>query len=751
MPKILSREQEALLELAIQEVLSGDMAAAHAAAQYGVSANTVRSRIHRLKTRGELDAPVDGAPAIVVGLEGLSSSIEKADGSAARAALFDNFFTEAVLPKLVALKVSHPQAYADALNPLGRIFGLKRRVVDLDHKVGRMARTVVAPIDVTKAVGVAVELVAHPISAGLPADALVGIPTLIVPRGYAIDADGVYRLLVTTAGVQKDRICVAPMVISSRSRDVRSGHIGVELAWLERAPGTSPTWRKRVVARSAMTSVRQLSRLADYGAPVSGGNKAALSRWLLALEAANHEALAARETSDMLGWQADGAFILPGWSSKEGSRTEYLPSTQAGDVLAKNLGSAGTWEGWLATIGSISAHPVAMLAIYAACAGPLCRIFGVRPFVVDWCSDSRPGAVTALDIGASVWGPPGDRPGTGLIHDWSGARVVVSTTVPLLGSLPVFFVDAQSSPNKSGLLRALRAFTRGTATPTWGGGAEVTWSSVLMSGGTTSVMDAADAYDVDHQVLELFERPVNGPETVVQSVTRRTRVDLRANYGHMGRRLVQELSAHPEHLEGLKAAYASRRNAFIEAANHQRGAALAEFVAVLTIAKDLCDALGVPRCRPSPMKALLAAIHDPGSDSNVYRSVLVHLYRWCIQNRRRFIEANRDSRGSRTPKEGYVGRWMGGDDWETIVIYESFVDDFLRARRIDPLGAKRYWNSCKWLITKGPDRLVGRLSISGKRERALQFRRKAFETVLEVPKLSIDTESERIRLMFPRR
>jgi uncharacterized protein (DUF927 family) len=141
------------------------------------------------------------------------------------------------------------------------------------------------------------------------------------------------------------------------------------------------------------------------------------------------------------GWhtiERESVFVLPG---------ECVGPKRAGRVLLDCAAHAqyetkGTLAEWSASVAALTAgHTIPMLAISAACAGPLLELAGLEGGGLNLFGQSSRGKTTCLQAAASVWG----RGGTpGFVRAWratanglEGAAAQSTDTVMVLDELGV--------------------------------------------------------------------------------------------------------------------------------------------------------------------------------------------------------------------------------------------------------------------------------------------------------------------------
>ena len=248
------------------------------------------------------------------------------------------------------------------------------------------------------------------------------------PAGWSLNRRGVWI-------EQKDggaaRIAAGPIWIASRRRDVDTGSVYLEVAWL----GGSA-----MMARDDALNRQRLVLLAREDAPVSSESARGIVRWLEAAEASNRGVLPESRTIGRMGWVegADG----PTW---QGPCGPYHLRAEQGERQAaaamKPKGESASWRELAAKVHAAS--PVA-LTVLAASVGSvmLARIGGMAaPFVVDLSGGSGRGKTVALRWGASAWADPRDS--AAWIKPWTSSPPAVESFAAFLQNAPLMLDDTR--------------------------------------------------------------------------------------------------------------------------------------------------------------------------------------------------------------------------------------------------------------------------------------------------------------------
>lgn len=497
-------------------------------------------------------------------------------------------------------------------------------------------------------------------------------PGLNVPYGYVVDG----RVTDAEGAV----VCSAPVCLSSVARDVEAGTVRVTVRW--RARGT---WHAIEVDRAGIADARRMIALASNGFPVNSGNSGALVAYLAAFEAENEARLPEERVVSRLGWHGD-SFVLP-------HRTLGGPPLRlvAGDGQAQRasaLRPKGTWEGWCAVIREVVAgYPSCLLAVYASAAACMLAPLGLPGFAVDWSGNTSRGKTTTLRVGSSVWGRPEE--GGGFVS-WAAPSIVSHCAMAaFLHSIPVCLDDTRRGrPNVIGpLVYALPSGIdpqRGNAD----GSVRVTrtWRTVLLSTGEASLGSFSDGAGAEARVLHIQGAPLGEetPENAAAAEAIRDR--LLEHYGHLGERVVEYVLAHRD---VLKERHAALLAAYTGTAATAVGHRVAEYVATVALAAEVCVALGVPGDADEAVSCAAGALTHSETSADKPAQALVEVGAWARMNRGNFVHPNTESDAVRTG--GFLGYWHSTH----LYVQTSMLHDRLKAMGYDAAAVMESWRRTK--------------------------------------------------------
>lgn len=262
----------------------------------------------------------------------------------------------------------------------------------------------------------------------------------IIPEGWELDNQGIYRLSQTQEGEEKrQRIARSPVIVSARSVNIDSNHEQLEVSFA-RDQSLQKIWADR----ADLLNHRSLVVLANQGFPVTSRNSTHLVDYLADFEADNLPHLAGLHTVSSFGWKRHKGelfFVLGDRSIGTSRKILFLPDGEGERNFAKALKTKGTLEGWLQLVRKARPYTRALFALYAGFTPPLLPLLDFPSFSIDFCGDSSTGKTTIIFIPASIFGDPvGDR--GGIVPSWNATSVSIERYASLFKSLPIFLDDS---------------------------------------------------------------------------------------------------------------------------------------------------------------------------------------------------------------------------------------------------------------------------------------------------------------------
>lgn len=235
---------------------------------------------------------------------------------------------------------------------------------------------------------------------------------IIWPIGFTMEAHGLVHM---GGGDQDLPVTVSgPFEVLGESRTSAGQSWGLWLAWCDR-DGRRHEWA--MSRRMLMTEPGALeAELSDRGLRIPGTAEA---RALLRVALAGVETSARVTAVSRTGWHTAAAgaagYVLADGSTI-GSTAEPLVLLQPAEDAPRRVAASGTLAEWRDQVAAPACgNPVAVFCLSAAFAGPLLEPAGESGGGVHLFGPSKRGKTVALQLAASVWGPP-DK--AGALRDW---------------------------------------------------------------------------------------------------------------------------------------------------------------------------------------------------------------------------------------------------------------------------------------------------------------------------------------------
>ena len=202
--------------------------------------------------------------------------------------------------------------------------------------------------------------------------------------------------------------------------------------------------------------------------------------FLAALEAENIDIIQKADSTSTFGWQTRGRF-LPGHG--DDIVLDIEPSLRG---WAAAYHTAGTFEGWIATMQPHRSRDKFRFILAASFAAPLLKIIQQRIFFVYNWGGSKGGKTAALKAALSAWGDP-ER----LMVNFNATQVALERMAGFYNDLPLGIDERQLAGQKQENLEKIVymiASGTGRARGSKGGGLQTlnTWRTVALATGEGS-------------------------------------------------------------------------------------------------------------------------------------------------------------------------------------------------------------------------------------------------------------------------
>jgi len=530
------------------------------------------------------------------------------------------------------------------------------------------------------------------------------LDSLRIPRGYIMDASGVFKLSVATdGGTNSARIATAPVFIIGRTHDVLTGGAKRLLMWR-----TPAGWTMRAIDRGVLLNSQKLIGLADLEVPVTSNSAANLVEWLGEFEAENMHRLIAHQAAHRMGWIKQGdvnGFLLPeifyAMESMEEGGVELVPPEGMEQVL-EGWRPAGTWEAWCETMELMAPYTPMWLALYASAAAPLLELFNTPSFIMDFNGETSSGKTTALRVAASVWGKPADSAPTAM-YSWDSTKTYIERLSGFLCNLPVILDETKRAKDTKVVRDVVYDFANGQGRGRGSiGGARQTasWRTVMLISGESSAVSFSQDGGTRARVLPVTGKPMGSGVAdsgkAAEDLTHRLQID----YGHLGRRVIHYLISIAEQHDELRRIWKQTRDQYAQIARTPVTRRHAGNLATLHVASTIVHELGVPFPDEDPMAFAIDAIYRIEADQDRPLAALIEVVSWCAANQGRFWGRHETTHGGApiVPVKGWAGAWTRGEDWDYIALLPTTLREIL-----EPIGYHAEeiidrWSERGWLL-----------------------------------------------------
>ena len=533
-----------------------------------------------------------------------------------------------------------------------------------------------------------------------------------VPRGYAVDPTGVFKLTASQdGGTNSMRIATAPVFIVGRSHDVLTGGAKRVLMWR-----TPAGWTQRPVDRGTLMNSQKLIGLADIEVPVTSSTSGQLVDWLAEFEAENMHRFESHQAASRMGWISQGGvkgFLLPdvfytASTGADDSGVELLPP-EGMEHLLEGWKPAGTWEEWLEAVELMKPFSPMWLALYASCAAPMLEILNSPSFVIDFNGETSSGKTTAMRVAASVWGRPGDNNPTAM-YSWDSTKVYIERLSGFLANLPVILDETKRAKDTKLVRDVVYDFANGQGRgrgSIGGARATVSWRSIMLTSGESAATSFSQDGGTRARVLSITGKPmgVNGEAggAAAEELTRR----LHQSYGHLGRRVVSYLVSVTDQHDELRKCWRDARDSYASLAKTPVSRRHAGNLAVLHVISSIVHQLGVPVPDEDPMLFAMEAVNRIESEKDRPHAALIEVVSWCTANQSRFWGRHERSSGGApmVPARGWAGSWDSADDWVCISLLPATLREILepigyQVEEVTERWAERLWLASTPRMTK---------------------------------------------------
>lgn len=347
---------------------------------------------------------------------------------------------------------------------------------------------------IQKAIKHAQKLDLDDLSGAIP-EAIKGAPAnLRQPEGWIYSEKGISHIDEKKA--IPTMVCRTPIILTQRLKSMETGEEKIEIAFKR-----DGQWSRAIYPRSTIFTSRNITALADLGCTVTSENAKQVVSFLAALEAENIDIIQKADSTSTFGWQTRGRF-LPGHG--DDIVLDIEPSLRG---WAAAYHTAGTFEGWIATMQPHRSRDKFRFILAASFAAPLLKIIQQRIFFVYNWGGSKGGKTAALKAALSAWGDP-ER----LMVNFNATQVALERMAGFYNDLPLGIDERQLAGQKQENLEKIVymiASGTGRARGSKGGGLQAlnTWRTVALATGEEPLSTDTTQTGVSTRVLEIYGGP----------------------------------------------------------------------------------------------------------------------------------------------------------------------------------------------------------------------------------------------------
>ena len=330
------------------------------------------------------------------------------------------------------------------------------------------------------------------------------------------------------------RVCSHPIMPTKRLVNIETGEVKIELAYKRKG------WRRAVFDKNTLSNARSITSLSACGISVTSESAKDLVKYLAYLEDENYDEVPEVQTVGRLGWVEGYGF------SPYVDGLLYDSAGMYGDAFGA-VHAHGSFDKWLEVAKAVRAGnsiPCRIL-LAASFASPLVAKAGALPFILHlWGSVSGIGKSVALILAASVWAYP--EIGS-YVKTTKSTNVGYEQMAAFCGNLPLCMDELQMIQGKKEFDELIYALCEGVSKNRGakaGGLQQVQrWRNAILTTGEQPITTANSKAGAVNRVIEvectekLFADPREAYQILVQ------------NYGHAGRRFVEQINDNADVLE----------------------------------------------------------------------------------------------------------------------------------------------------------------------------------------------------------
>lgn len=496
-------------------------------------------------------------------------------------------------------------------------------------------------------------------------------------------------------------------------------------------------WMRKVLPRTAISNIRNIPELANYGVDVDSENAREIMRWLSDFMRFNRNSLPETLLTNKLGFIQDtaggfmhGATHIP---SEKCLNVQLDQNVLTDSSLVSAYRTGGTMEEWRLGVEQLVPYPVALLTVIASLAAPMLTVLDSQcpSFTVSLAGRTSTGKTISLMCGASCWGAP-----LQLCKSWSSTNIGLERQLGLVANMPVFLDDTKLAKNDDFVRDAVYMIQQevgmGRGKP-GGLATQETWRTIVISSGESSLGSFFNDGGARARYFEVHDPPFGGESMSTAQIVKGVKRAFLENYGHAGPALIKVLfeTAKEGGWDRIKARHLQIQNDFARDTTGGAGDRVAGYAAALQVTAEVAVQAGIlPEACIKVVPELWPRVAQQANEAPVEERALIALFGWMLSHQEQFWGRHRMIADNPiTPSNGFVGAWVEKPYWKNVSFFRDRLDSILQELGFrHPDGVLRGWKDRGYLITnRDANRLDRTTSFRGEPARMVTIKRSAFE------------------------
>ena len=262
-----------------------------------------------------------------------------------------------------------------------------------------------------------------------------------IPEGYLITKHGIFN-------GTNEQISFEPVFISRCGINHQNGVEYVELSF-----NSNGNTKRRIVDRITISSVSEIIKESQYGAPVNSGNALHIINFLAAWISVNKEGLEIFEVVNQMGWFKNHFILTDRIIGKGENLNVYYKGSLHPEAFTKK-GDLNKWTSAVKKLKHLENAQIARFCIYAGFAAIAWENLKFSPVIIHLYSNTSKGKTTLLKMVSSIFGNP--EFGKGIIT-WDSTQKFIIRYLEHLRNVPLCIdeLTSKNMRNFQGLIYAI--------------------------------------------------------------------------------------------------------------------------------------------------------------------------------------------------------------------------------------------------------------------------------------------------------